>query len=268
MSALRRVVTLLSVAGAAAAVFAGTGGLRGAGRAAAQTSSPSPVAVGATSAPTAGPGRDLYLRDCAYCHGAQGEGGAQGPPLIGVGAASTDFMLSTGRMPISKPEAQPPRRPPVYTPQEIRQLVAFVSALGPGGPSIPDVDPARGSLGQGNELYEENCAACHGSVAAGGALTSGLEAPSLIGSTPVQTAEAIRLGGAGYRTGKMPKFGPDLLNDHEVDSIVRYVGYLQDPQDRGGQNLGHLGPIPEGAVAWLVGLLALVVVVRWIGTTR
>jgi ubiquinol-cytochrome c reductase cytochrome c subunit len=268
MSALRRLAILLSVAGAAAAVFAATGGLRGAGHAAAQTPSPSPLTVGPTAPPTSGPGRELYLEDCAYCHGALGEGGNLGPPLIGVGAASADFMLSTGRMPISKPEAQPRRRPPAYTPEEIRELVAFVSALGPGGPPIPDVDPARGSLGQGAELFEGNCAACHGSVAAGGALTSGLEAPSLIGSTPVQTAEAIRLGGAGYRTGKMPKFGPDLLNDHEVDSIARYVEYLQDPQDRGGQNLGHLGPIPEGAVAWLVGLLALVVFVRWIGTTR
>jgi len=268
MSKLRRFAILLSVAGAAVAVFAATGGLRSSGRADAQTASPSPIVGAPTPAPTAGPGRELYMRDCAYCHGTQGEGGTEGPSLIGVGAASADFMLSTGRMPISKPEAQPLRRPPAYTPEQIRDLVAFVSALGPGGPPIPAVDPARGSLGQGAALYEENCAACHGSVGVGGALTSGLEAPSLIGSTAVQTAEAIRLGGAGYRTGKMPKYGPDLLNDHEVDSIVRYVEYLQHPRDRGGQNLGHLGPIPEGFIAWAVGLLALVLVVRWIGTTR
>jgi len=176
-------------------------------------------------------------------------------------------MLSTGRMPIPKPEDQPQRKPPVYTPQEIRELVAFVAALGPG-PPIPAVDAASGDLGQGAELYEENCASCHGSVGAGGALTSGLLAPDLSTSTPVQIAEAIRLGGAGTRTGKMPKFGPDLLNDHEVDSIVRYATYLERPNDRGGQNLGHLGPIPEGFVAWMVGLLALVLVTRWIGTSR
>jgi ubiquinol-cytochrome c reductase cytochrome c subunit len=66
----------------------------------------------------------------------------------------------------------------------------------------------------------------------------------------------------------MPRFGADLLNDHQVDSIVRYVDYLQRPEDRGGQNLGHLGPIPEGLIAWMVGLLALVLLVRWIGTTE
>jgi ubiquinol-cytochrome c reductase cytochrome c subunit len=66
----------------------------------------------------------------------------------------------------------------------------------------------------------------------------------------------------------MPKFGPDLLNDHQVNSIVRYVDYLQDPKDRGGQNLGHLGPIPEGLIAWMVGLLSLILLVRWIGTNE
>ena len=48
-------------------------------------------------------------------------------------------------------------------------------------------------------------------------------------------------------------------------AIARYVQTLRSPEDRGGNGLGHLGPIPEGLVAWLVGLLAILVVVRWIG---
>jgi ubiquinol-cytochrome c reductase cytochrome c subunit len=81
----------------------------------------------------------------------------------------------------------------------------------------------------------------------------------------VQVAEAIRLGGAGFRTGKMPRFGPDVLNDHEVNSIARYVQYLRHPEDRGGQSLGHLGPIPEGMVAWLIAAVALVMTCLVIG---
>jgi quinol---cytochrome-c reductase cytochrome c subunit len=249
-------------------------GLLGGRRSATAQPSPTPTTTPSVLVPTApaptpsaGPGRDLYLRDCAWCHGAQGEGTVYGPPVIGVGPASADFMLSTGRMPIPQPETQPEHRAPAYTPQEIRQLVDFVAAMG-GGPPIPPVDPADGALGQGAQLYEEHCASCHGSIAAGGALTQGIEAPPLTDSTALQIAEAIRLGGAGSRTGNMPKFGPDLLNDHEVNSIVRYVLYLQHPDDRGGQSLGHLGPIPEGLVAWLVGLLALIIVVRLIGETR
>jgi ubiquinol-cytochrome c reductase cytochrome c subunit len=64
----------------------------------------------------------------------------------------------------------------------------------------------------------------------------------------------------------MPVFGPDAIDEHALASIVRYVGYLRAPEDRGGLGLGHLGPIPEGFVAWVVGLGLLVVALRWIGT--
>jgi quinol---cytochrome-c reductase cytochrome c subunit len=214
------------------------------------------------STPTSGPGRDLFLRDCAWCHGAQGEGTNRGPPLVGVGAADADFWLSTGRMPIPEPEQDPRRQPPHYPPAMIRALVEYVAALGPG-PPIPQVDVASASLPGGAILYRDNCAACHGATGAGGALTSGLDAPPLGQSTPVQVAEAIRLG-----PGTMPAFGPEAIDDARVDAIARYVQDIRRPEDRGGNGLGHLGPIPEGMVAWLVGLLAIVLVTRWIGTSE
>ena len=34
-----------------------------------------------------------------------GAGRGDGPPLVGVGAASADFVLRTGRMPLSAPDA-------------------------------------------------------------------------------------------------------------------------------------------------------------------
>jgi ubiquinol-cytochrome c reductase cytochrome c subunit len=221
---------------------------------------------GTTPPPLEGPGRDLYLRDCAWCHGSQGEGSGYGPSLMGVGAASADFMLSTGRMPIPGPKDQPDGASVPYSREEIDGLVGFVASLGLG-PAIPDVNPAGGDIGEGASLYEENCAACHGSTGAGGALTNGLIAPALRSSTPVQVGEAVRIGGAGLRSGNMPQFGPDTLSDEQVDSIARYVAYLRSPDDRGGQNLGHFGPIPEGFVTWAVGLLSLVLVIRWIGTS-
>jgi len=79
----------------------------------------------------------------------------------------------------------------------------------------------------------------------------------------VQVAEAIRLG-----PGTMPAFGPEAIDDRQVDAIAAYVQYLRRPDDRGGDGLGHLGPIPEGLVAWMVGLLAIVLVARWIGTSE
>jgi ubiquinol-cytochrome c reductase cytochrome c subunit len=175
-------------------------------------------------------------------------------------------MLSTGRMPIADPEEQPGRAAVPYSREEIDELVSFVASFG-AGPPIPGVDLSRGNLTEGAVLYEDNCAACHGSPGAGGALTNGLTAPPLHQSTPVQVAEAIRLGGAGLRSGNMPKFGDDALTDQQVDAVAHYVDYLRDPDDRGGASLGHYGPIPEGFVAWAVGLLALVLAIRWIGTS-
>lgn len=232
-----------------------------------QVPTPFPSSTITQPSPMAGPagsGQSTYLRDCAWCHGNLGQGGDSGPALTGVGAASADFMLSTGRMPIPNVQEQPRRRAPVYSPQQIAEIVSFIASLGPG-PAIPHVDPSAGSLPDGAELYRDNCAACHSSTGVGGALTSGLEAPGLMDATPRQIAEAVRLGGAGYHTGKMPRFGADVLTDHQLDSVVAYVLYLQHPQDRGGAAIGHLGPVAEGLVAWIGALLALVLLVRWIG---
>ena len=206
-------------------------------------------------------GRQLYAVACTTCHGTGGEGVEdRGPSLIGVGAASADFYLSTGRMPLDRPRSQAERKKVAYTPVQIRQLVAFVASLGPG-PPIPRVDIAQGNLAQGNRLYANNCAPCHSSGGAGGALGHAVYAPPLNRSTPVQVAEAIRVG-----PGAMPVFGPETLDDEQVASIVRYVDYLRHPDDRGGLGLGHLGAIPEGFVAWGVGLGVMLMAVRWIGT--
>lgn len=206
-------------------------------------------------------GRQLYLVACTTCHGSEGEGVEdRGPSLLGVGAASADFYLSTGRMPLDRPLGQSERKRVAYTPAQIRMLVAYVASLGPG-PPIPDVDPAAGDLGEGYELYANNCAPCHGAAGSGGALGHAVYAPPLKRATPVQVAEAVRIG-----PGAMPLFGPEALDDHQLASVVRYTEYIKDPVDRGGHGLGHIGTIPEGFVAWVFGLGAMLVAVRWIGT--
>lgn len=215
-------------------------------------------------------GRVLYLRDCAWCHGAEGGGTGRGPDLISGtnGAAFTDFMLSTGRMPINDPSEPTRLSAPSYNPAEIEDVVSYVDTLGGQGPEVPVVDLEAGELALGLELYQENCAACHSTTGVGGALAAGpdpfdrsLIAPSLIRSTPVQVAEAMLVG-----PGTMPVFGSETFSDTEVNSIVRYLGHLQRPDDRGGLPLGHVGPVTEGAIGWLVGVGAALLIVRLIGT--
>ena len=206
-------------------------------------------------------GRELYLTGCSSCHGVEGRGTDRAPSLVGVGAASADFQLSTGRMPADETGGQTQRKPPAYDKEEIARLVAYVASLGPG-PEIPHVDVSKGDLALGGVLYANNCASCHSSAGAGGALGHAVVAPNLRKATSTQVAEAVRIG-----PGAMPRFGPDNLDDHQIASIARYVRYLRNPDDRGGAGLGHLGPLPEGFVAWVVGLGACLVAIRWIGTT-
>jgi ubiquinol-cytochrome c reductase cytochrome c subunit len=65
----------------------------------------------------------------------------------------------------------------------------------------------------------------------------------------------------------MPVFAEGTLSDTEMDAVVAYVNYLQNPEDRGGTGIGRVGPVAEGAVGWVLGLGLLLVVVAWIGTT-
>jgi len=205
-------------------------------------------------------GRALFLTGCSSCHGLDAQGGNQAPSLIGVGAASVDFQVATGRMPLTSPGAQAERKAPLYNETQIHQLAAYVASLAPG-PAIPTVDLADGDLAFGGELFRTNCAQCHQANGQGGALTNGKHAPTLMEATPVQVAEAMRIGPES-----MPVFGPGQLNDHEVNSIAKYIEFLQTPQQPGGQGIGRYGPVPEGLVAWLVGIGGLVVATLWIGS--
>jgi ubiquinol-cytochrome c reductase cytochrome c subunit len=240
-----------------------------------------PPAATTPHAPAAPDAPAIYLRDCAVCHGSDARGTNRGPTLIGVGRASVDFWVSTGRMPLEHavgrdpvsraqqplpaeqlgdPEATTSRHHAAYPRPVIDALVDYVAGLAGGGPDIPLVHPAAGDVSVGGELFRLQCASCHAWAGDGGALLN-REAPSLHDATVTQIAEAIRTG-----PGTMPPFGPAALDDHQLDSLVAYVRYLDAPRDRGGQPLWHLGPVAEGAIAWLFGLGLLLVVLRWMGT--
>ena len=231
---------------------------------------PAPAAAG-PSKPLVAEGLSLYAGYCSTCHGSAGRGitapgglpgagGKQGlgPPLRGVGALAADFYLRTGYMPLGHPGEQPRRTGVSFDDRQIRALVAYVASLGKG-PAIPTPHPERGNLAEGLHLFTEHCAGCHQIVARGGVVT-GARVPPLDKATPTQIAEAVRIG--PYL---MPRFAPRQLSNSELDSIIRYVQYAKDPDDRGGWALGHLGPVPEGLVAWLLAGAVLVAVAVVIG---
>ncbi len=116
---------------------------------------------------------------------------------------------------------------------------------GPARPSLI-LDPALGSVSAGFSLFAQNCAGCHQISAAGGYVPDSV-APPLAGDSARQIAEAVRIG-----PNLMPRFSRSLLSDRQLDSVIAYVRYTDAPYDRGGWSLGHVGPVPEGLVAWFV----------------
>jgi len=207
-------------------------------------------------------GAQLFGANCITCHGPGGKGisvptrgaGDQtglGPSLDGVGALAADFYLRSGLMPLGDPHGEPRRSRVLFSERELAALVAYVASLG-SGPRVPTPHPERGRLAKGQELFTDNCAGCHQVGAKGGYVTNAV-APSLEAASPVEIAEAVRIG--PYL---MPRFSTKQISDSELDSIIRYVTYAKHPDDRGGWALGHLGPIPEGLVTWFVGIALLV----------
>ena len=205
-------------------------------------------------------GRELFAEGCASCHGFDAAGiPGLAPDLHGAGAAAADFYLSTGRMPLDvETGEQPLRSEPAYPPAQIRALVDYVGSL--GGPRIPEVHPQRGDLSEGQHAFTTYCAGCHQVMGAGGVVT-GAVPPPLLDATPRQVAEAVRVG--PYL---MPAFSEQEIDQRTLDSIALYVEkVVKHPPDRGGWGLGHIGPIPEGMVAWLLAGGALLLVARIIG---
>jgi ubiquinol-cytochrome c reductase cytochrome c subunit len=208
-------------------------------------------------------GKQLYAEHCLSCHGPGGSGvtstsqppGALGvrglgPPLRGVGALAAHFYLTTGYMPLQNPHDQPRHTQSPFNEQEIASLVAYVASLGKG-PPIPRPQPNRSEISRGLQLFTDHCAGCHQVVAEGGYVPNAV-APPLHQATAVQIAEAVRVG--PYL---MPKFSESQISDDELNAIVAYVQWAKHPDDRGGWNLGRIGPVPEGLVTWLVAMVVL-----------
>lgn len=204
-------------------------------------------------------GAELFVASCAACHGREGAGTANGPPLTEVGPAAADFQLRTGRMPLADPDAQAVRKEPAFSADEIAALVAYVGSLGPG-PQIPEVDESGTDLSLGQELFVANCAPCHGATGNGGAAGRNALAPSLYRSSPLDLAEAMITG-----PGEMPIFA---FSEEELSDIAGFVSYLQTEDAPGGADIGGIGPVPEGFVAWMLGMGTLAAVSYLIGRKK
>jgi ubiquinol-cytochrome c reductase cytochrome c subunit len=205
-------------------------------------------------------GSKLFQANCATCHGLNLQGTKQAPTLLGVGAASVQFQVSTGRMPAAASGPQEEEKPAQFTDQQTLALALYVASKAPG-PGIPDKQylGGNGNAAEGAEIFRVNCAMCHNVAGAGGALTEGKYAPSLSGVSGLHIYEAMVSGPQN-----MPVFNDANITPAQKADIITYLKYLDKNPSPGGLDLGNLGPVSEGLFLWIFGLGAIVGVTIWL----
>jgi ubiquinol-cytochrome c reductase cytochrome c subunit len=216
-------------------------------------------------------GRQLFLANCASCHGQNAEGRptgngdkVAGPALAGVGAAAVDFQMGTGRMPLAGPNVQAPAGGQVkFSDEQIAAIGAYIASLAPG-PEVPSeetVDPTLGDPARGGDLYRVNCAMCHNFAGSGGALTRGKYAPAIGDISDKHIYEAMTTGPQS-----MPVFSDANLTSESKRDIIAFLNTIEEQESPGGMTLGSLGPVTEGLFAWVFGLGILVGCAVWLGS--
>jgi ubiquinol-cytochrome c reductase cytochrome c subunit len=218
-------------------------------------------------------GQQIFIKNCASCHGLNGQGvnvngTAIGPNIQNAGAAAVSFQMSSGRMPMAGQQQQSRRNTNTFSADEIKAVAEYVGALGtgPGLPTASQYDTSgltAEQIAKGGELFRTNCSACHNYAGKGGALSDGNYAPPLTGTgvTNAEIWEAVRTGPQN-----MPVFSPTQLSDQDVQTIIGYLSDVNSSPDSGGYSLGGVGPVTEGAAAWIIGIGGLVGFALWIAS--
>lgn len=188
--------------------------------------------VGVTPASAGPDGAGMYARNCALCHGADGQGYASGnaPALSNqdfLVIASDRFIrhaVEHGRPgtamsawgtfyggPLSLPQGDV-----VVDHLRSKQTVATV---------ILDTDPINGSLDNGRAIYGRRCASCHGDGGGGGSAPS-LNNPTFLSSVlDHYLRHSIENGRGGT---PMVGFGGTLTSD-EVADLVDLIRNWSEP---------------------------------------
>ncbi len=185
------------------------------------------AAAGAGQAPAAGqadPGAAVYAKTCAMCHGAERQGNLPVfPPLVGIQRQMTNDQIldvihnGKGKMPAVKTLSKDEETAVVHfltTPAPAPQAPADAAAGGAGGPRTEE---ARA----GGQLFQQNCAFCHGRDAMGGETGPDLTRSKLV--LEDKTGDAIMgVIREGRVEKKMPAFN---FSTPELTSLVAFIRY-------------------------------------------
>ncbi|MFD1659571.1 c-type cytochrome [Streptomyces caeni] len=194
-------------------------------------------------------GARVYAANCFSCHGGVGNG--HGPLAANLSTPARDFTdsdwmssQSDGVFFTSVQRGVPGTPMPAFTGRlsnaDIWAVVAYIRGFSPTIrlDSAPGGAPDdSGNSGLGKQLYEEQCAGCHGQSGDGkGAAASSMRTQPRnlsdqdwqAGRSDGQLAHTIQQGLPGTA---MPAFGGDLTAD-QIDAVVGYLRRLADGVER------------------------------------
>jgi len=173
-------------------------------------------------------GRNLFLNNCAVCHGSDARGAPGFPNLtdrdwLWGGAPATILeTISNGRTAV-----MPAWRDALGGDVGVEDTLAYVLSL--SGRSVPAGDAASG-----HSKFALICAVCHGADGRG---NQQLGAPNLTDSIWLYggSVEAVRASIASGRQGQMPAF-LDRLGDTRVHLLAAYVVSLGGAEPTAAQS--------------------------------
>jgi mono/diheme cytochrome c family protein len=182
-------------------------------------------------------GKNVYFRNCAACHGADGRGGGAIAKQHSMAMRIPDLTaekyrnMSPSEMAaaIETYSAQDPKIPDwrkLIKPDDFDDVVTYIRLVHPTGLG------AIADAANGRAIFERNCAACHGKQGKGdGVLASLLGVPmvdytskSQMEMTDTQLVHVISMGKGQF----MPSWFGDL-NQYEIQDVAAYVRTLYKP---------------------------------------
>jgi mono/diheme cytochrome c family protein len=178
-------------------------------------------------------GADLFVSNCARCHGPDASGGV-GPSLkfSTLGDVETVSVISNGF-------GSMPSFAEILSSADVTALVAYLESTR----LADDGSELLTAVEHGREVYVTSCATCHGLDATGGV------GPSLAGTR--LTANEIISHVFGVHAGRMPDF-EGVLDASQVQDVARYVLTIES--------------VPRSHTGWIVtGALGVVLILGLLG---
>ncbi|MBI5033117.1 MAG: c-type cytochrome [Chloroflexi bacterium] len=227
-------------------------------------------------------GQKLFAQDCAVCHGDRGQGRvgatlAKDFPGIRVDVLLKD-TISNGVQGSVMPAWAKSKGGPL-TDAEIDDIVAYIRSLGNIAPTLPPVTlpPTRqpilptpvatfppGDSTRGAQVYNANCAVCHGANGEGrvGATLrkdwSGINVMALLDTT-------ISRGVAGSKMPAWAQSNGGPLSNQEISDVAAYILTLKragppiaSPPVAPSSDIGGMVALVCGGLVLIIGIVVLV----------